>query len=53
MLVEAGGQALRFNGDPYRPEGPLEGGIISALSPDVVATARDILERVELPLLRR
>ena len=53
MLVEAGGQALRFNGDPYRPEGPLEGGIISSLSDEVVATAREVLERVELPLLRR
>jgi len=53
MLVEAGGQALRFSGEPYRPEGPLEGGIISGLSGAVVATARDILERVELPLLRR
>ena len=53
MMVEAGGQALRFNGGPYRPEGPLEGGIVSALSADVVATARDVLERVELPLLRR
>lgn len=53
MLVEAGGQALRFNGEPYRPEGPLEGGIISALSGEVVATARDVLEKVELPLLRR
>lgn len=53
MLVEAGGQALRFNGEPYRPEGPLDGGIISALSGEVVATARDVLEKVELPLLRR
>lgn len=51
MLVEAGGQALRFNGEPYRPEGPLEGGIISALSDEVVATAREVLERIELPLL--
>lgn len=51
MLVEAGGQALRFNGEPYRPEGPLEGGIISSLSDEVVATAREVLERVELPLL--
>jgi fructose-1,6-bisphosphatase/inositol monophosphatase family enzyme len=51
MLVEAGGQALRFNGEPYRPEGPLEGGIIAALSGEIAATARDVLERVELPLL--
>jgi fructose-1,6-bisphosphatase/inositol monophosphatase family enzyme len=53
MMAEAGGQALRFNGEGYRPEGPLEGGIISALSSEIVAIARDVLERVELPLLRR
>jgi fructose-1,6-bisphosphatase/inositol monophosphatase family enzyme len=53
MMVEAGGQALRFNGDRFQPEGPPDGGIISALSANVVATARDVLERVELPLLGR
>ncbi|MBS0525845.1 MAG: inositol monophosphatase [Proteobacteria bacterium] len=53
MMVEAGGQALRFNGEPFRPEGSPDGGIISALSADVVATATDVLERLELPLLRR
>ena len=53
MMAEAGGQALRFSGEPYLPEGPLEGGIISAVSDEVVAAARDVLERVELPLLRR
>jgi fructose-1,6-bisphosphatase/inositol monophosphatase family enzyme len=51
MMAEAGGQALRFNGQPYMPEGPLEGGIISSTSAEVVATVKDILERVELPLL--
>ena len=51
MMAEAGGQALRFNGEPFRPEGPLEGGIISAVSGEVVETAKDVLERVELPLL--
>jgi fructose-1,6-bisphosphatase/inositol monophosphatase family enzyme len=51
MMAEAGGQALRFNGQPYMPEGPLEGGIISSTSAPVVATVKDILERVELPLL--
>jgi len=53
MMVEAGGQALRFNSQPYRPEGPLDGGIISALSPEVVAAAKEVLEMVELPLLAR
>jgi fructose-1,6-bisphosphatase/inositol monophosphatase family enzyme len=53
MLVEAGGQALRFNGEPYRPEGPLEGGIVSAASAEVVTAAKEVLEMVELPLLAR
>lgn len=51
MMAEAGGQASRFNGQPYRPEGPLDGGIISATSPEVVAAAKEVLEMVELPLL--
>jgi fructose-1,6-bisphosphatase/inositol monophosphatase family enzyme len=51
MMAEAGGGALRFNGEPFLPEGPLEGGIISAMSGEVVTTAREVLERVELPLL--
>ncbi len=51
MMTEAGGQALRFNGQPYRPEGPLDGGIISAVSSEVVTAAKDVLEMVELPLL--
>jgi fructose-1,6-bisphosphatase/inositol monophosphatase family enzyme len=53
MMTEAGGRALRFNGQPYMPEGPLEGGIISSTSTEVVVTVKDILERVELPLLAR
>ena len=53
MMVEAGGQALRFNGEPYWPEGPLEGGIASSTSVETVAAVRDVLERVELPLLAR
>lgn len=51
MMAEAGGRAQRFNGEPFRPEGPLDGGIISGLTAQAVATARDVLEMVELPLL--
>lgn len=51
MLTEAGGAAIRFNGEPYRPEGPIEGGIISAASPEIVAEARAVFEMVEIPLL--
>ncbi|HTR85459.1 MAG TPA: inositol monophosphatase family protein [Reyranella sp.] len=51
MMAEAGGQALRFNGDPYMPEGPLEGGIVSATSAETMAIAKQVLDAVELPLL--
>jgi fructose-1,6-bisphosphatase/inositol monophosphatase family enzyme len=51
MMVEAGGQALRFNGEPYRPEGPLEGGIIAAVSPQVMANVQSVVEAVQMPLL--
>lgn len=51
MLAEAGGRAVRFNGEPYRPAGRLEAGIIAAPSSDVVAEAKAVLEMVELPLL--
>lgn len=53
MMVEAGGRAVRFDGGPFRPEGPLDGGIISGLTVEAVAAAGDVLEMVELPLLRR
>ena len=53
MMVEAGGRAVRFNGAPFEPEGPLDGGIISGLTGEAVAAAGDVLEMVELPLLRR
>jgi fructose-1,6-bisphosphatase/inositol monophosphatase family enzyme len=52
MLAEAGGRSMRFNGEPFRPEGPLEGGIISAASGEVVSAVKEVLEMVELPLLR-
>jgi len=51
MMAEAGGRAQRFNGEPYLPEGPLEGGIISGPSAEAVVAARDVLKMVELPLL--
>jgi fructose-1,6-bisphosphatase/inositol monophosphatase family enzyme len=51
ILREAGGSALRFNGEPYRPEGPIDGGIISAASSEVVTEARAVFEMIEVPLL--
>lgn len=51
MLTEAGGQAIRFSGAPFRPADPIDAGIIAAASPEVVAEAKAVLEAVELPLL--
>jgi fructose-1,6-bisphosphatase/inositol monophosphatase family enzyme len=51
MVEEAGGQAVRFDGAPYDPAGNMEGGIITAVSPTVLAEVREILEAVEMPLL--
>lgn len=53
MMREVGGAAVRFSGEPYRPDGPIEGGIISAASPEIVAEARTVFEMVEVPLLGR
>jgi fructose-1,6-bisphosphatase/inositol monophosphatase family enzyme len=51
MLAEAGGRAIRLDGEPYRPAGRLEAGIIAAASPEVVAEAKAVYEMVEMPLL--
>jgi fructose-1,6-bisphosphatase/inositol monophosphatase family enzyme len=51
MLAEAGGQAIRLNGEPYRPAGRMDAGIIAAASPDVVAEAKAVFEMVDMPLL--
>jgi len=51
MMSEAGGQAIRFNGGPYRPADAIDSGIISAVSPEIVAEAKALLETVEMPLL--
>ncbi len=52
MMEEAGGQALRFNNQPYRPGDPIESGIISATSAATVATVQSVFEAVQLPLLQ-
>jgi fructose-1,6-bisphosphatase/inositol monophosphatase family enzyme len=50
ILAEAGGTAIRLNGQNYRPAGPMEAGIIGGASPEVVAEAKAIYEMVEMPL---
>jgi fructose-1,6-bisphosphatase/inositol monophosphatase family enzyme len=51
MVGEAGGQAVRFDGSRYGPAGDMDGGIITAASPEVLAEVRAIFEAVEMPLL--
>jgi fructose-1,6-bisphosphatase/inositol monophosphatase family enzyme len=51
MMREAGGQAIRLKGTPYRPAEPIDSGIISAPSAEAVAQARALYEMVEMPLL--
>jgi fructose-1,6-bisphosphatase/inositol monophosphatase family enzyme len=51
MVSEAGGRAVRFNGTPYGPAGSMEGGIITAVSPEVLVEVRAILDAVQMPLL--
>ncbi len=51
MVSEAGGQALRFNGAPYRPGDRIDSGIIASPSPEVVTNVRALFETVQMPLL--
>jgi fructose-1,6-bisphosphatase/inositol monophosphatase family enzyme len=51
MLVEAGGGAVRFDGQPYSPAQPLDAGLIAAPSHRVLADAQLLFDAVRLPLL--
>jgi fructose-1,6-bisphosphatase/inositol monophosphatase family enzyme len=51
MMREAGGGAVRFDGEPYGPSQPLNSGLITAARPDTLAEARALFEAVRLPLL--
>jgi fructose-1,6-bisphosphatase/inositol monophosphatase family enzyme len=51
MLREAGGDALRFNGAPYRPADRMESGIIGAATPQILGDVKAIFETVQFPLL--
>jgi fructose-1,6-bisphosphatase/inositol monophosphatase family enzyme len=52
MLEEAGGAAIRFNGDRFRPADRIDAGIIAAPSKGTVAVVQEVLAAVELPLLQ-
>jgi fructose-1,6-bisphosphatase/inositol monophosphatase family enzyme len=51
MMQEAGGQALRFSGAPYKPADSVESGIMASMSRQTVAEVRSIFETVQLPPL--
>lgn len=51
MLKEAGGDALRFNGAPYRPADRIDSGIIASSSRETLAEVRAVFETVQMPLL--
>ena len=52
MLAEAGGGAVRFDGDDYTPAQPDDSGIIGAASRQGLAEVRAAFEALELPLLQ-
>jgi fructose-1,6-bisphosphatase/inositol monophosphatase family enzyme len=51
MLAEAGGGAVRFDGQPYAPAQPTDAGLIAAGDPQALAQARAVFEALQLPLL--
>ena len=51
MIAEAGGEAQRFDGQPYTPAQAVNGGLIAAVHPRTLAEVRGLFEAVRLPLL--
>ena len=51
MVAEAGGEAQRFDGMPYGPAQPINGGLITAIHPQTLARVRTLFETVRMPLL--
>jgi fructose-1,6-bisphosphatase/inositol monophosphatase family enzyme len=51
MMTEAGGGAVRFDGEPYFPAQALNAGLIAASSPEVLDEVRAVFEMSRLPLL--
>jgi fructose-1,6-bisphosphatase/inositol monophosphatase family enzyme len=51
MLREAGGEAVRFDGQPYAPAQPINAGLIAAIRPQTLAEVRALFEAARLPLL--
>lgn len=51
MVAEAGGEAQRFDGRPYGPAQPINGGLITAIHPGTLRQVRALFEAVRMPLL--
>jgi fructose-1,6-bisphosphatase/inositol monophosphatase family enzyme len=51
MVAEAGGEARRFDGQPYAPADPVNGGLIAAINPQTLAQVRTLFDAVRMPLL--
>lgn len=51
MLEEAGGRAVRFDGQPYAPAQPINAGLIAAPHAQTLVEVRELFEAVRLPLL--
>ena len=51
MIAEAGGEAQRFDGKPYAPAQPINGGLITAIHPQTLTQVRTLFEAVRMPLL--
>ena len=51
MLAEAGGGAVRFDGEAYSPAQQVNAGLIAAPSPVILAEARRLFDAVRQPLL--
>jgi fructose-1,6-bisphosphatase/inositol monophosphatase family enzyme len=52
MLAEAGGAAVRFDGEGYAPAQQIDAGIIGAASRPALVEVRAAFEGLELPLLQ-
>ena len=51
MLAEAGGGAVRFEGQPYMPDQPTNAGLVAARHRQTLAQVRALFEAVQVPLL--
>jgi fructose-1,6-bisphosphatase/inositol monophosphatase family enzyme len=51
MVEEAGGEAQRFDREPYVPAQPINSGLITAIHPETLSDVRTLFDAVRMPLL--